>query len=502
MSDRWFPDTTHPVGRPIIRTRKSSPIWLAPLVIAVALRLWSLDAYPAPLLVDEARLGNDAWSIVRTGASVTQAWPAPARFLSTYAVAVSMGVLGPTAFAVRLPFAIAGAVSVVPATIIGHRLFGTHVAGTAAGVFLAISPWHLTFTRLARDGTWLVLGLLVMVAGLISAAVRDDDDGRRVTAASWSAGIRDRFPRLTSPNPTQSLVLTVFGALVAVLGESFGAVAAGTTALALVIAFAATHASCAHSAPSKPGASKSAPRGTGAPGASTEPNPFKSPRLIVAVLLVAVVALTGRSIAIGPEDPTSASATAIAARRVEANGSGLTGALQAPWAVRFRGGLNAYASHFDLTFLFTRGDNDRRNHASGFGQCSLAELPLVVGGGLLAVRRAWSQRSGRSALRPWAVVVAWLAVAPLPAAFAISSGDAARSIGMVPAIALLEAGTVAALWPRVVRRGVTLEAKLILVIATVAWMLATAVHDPIEGGWVPAPREFIDNGWAHRATGD
>jgi hypothetical protein len=198
------------------------------------------------------------------------------------------------------------------------------------------------------------------------------------------------------------------------------------------------------------------------------------------LLAVAPLALLLGAPSLGPDGEARAQAITTSTKRLAIDGSGITGGLQMPWAVLGRAGLDAYAAHFDLTFLFTRGDGDKRNHATGFGQLSIVELPLVVGGGFLALHSVWSRRPSGALSARWPVVIAWLLVAPLPAAFAVSGADAARSIGMVPALALLEAGAVAAVWPRLVQRRVTFETRLLLGVSTVTWALATAVHDPVE----------------------
>ena len=163
---------------------RGRPPWLVPLALALALRLWALGDLPASLTDDEARLGYHAWSLARTltgpatpgtamegPGEVVLRLPYPARPLETIATAFSVGTLGPTPFAVRLPFAVAGALSVIPATIVAHVVHGSRVAEVAAGLLLATSPWHLAFSRVARDGTWLVLGLLTMVAGMLAGGV-------------------------------------------------------------------------------------------------------------------------------------------------------------------------------------------------------------------------------------------------------------------------------------------------------------------------------------------
>ena len=455
---------------------RGRPPWLVPLALALALRLWALGDLPASLTDDEARLGYHAWSLARTltgpatpgtemerPGEVVLSLPYPAQPLETIATAFSVGTLGPTPFAVRLPFAVAGALSVIPATIVAHVVHGSRVAEVAAGLLLATSPWHLAFSRVARDGTWLVLGLLTMVAGMLAGGVGHNRPRHR-TQFAW----------------------VIAGAAIATLGDPIGAVAASSTAVAIGLWL--VPASSLTGAGGKP--PRRFPGGRGATAA------------LIAVVLLTVAATVGTfgvgpgELRIGPDRQTIASAETSSVRRLAADPSGIAGVLQAPWAVLARAGLDAYFSHFDLTYLFTRGGADPRDHATGFGQLSLVDLPLVTGGALLAMRAAWSRRDGPMMTRGWGIVVAWLAVAPLPAALAVSRHDAGRSVGMVPALVLLEAGAVAAVWPRLVGQRVTFEAGLALAVSTMSWVVATAVHDPAEAGRAFGSGAFAGYEWA------
>jgi hypothetical protein len=413
--------------------------------------------------------------------------------VGVYATALSVGLFGPTPFAVRLPYAVAGSLSVIPATIVGYRIHGSRVAAVAAGLLLATSPWHLAFSRVARDGTWLVLGLLTMVAGMVAD------------------GVGHNRPRRRRP-----IVWVIAGATIATLGDPNGAVAACMTAVAVGLALVPQCSRREAGAGPLPEHVGVVPEGLGLGGVSGQSGGARAVGPVAVVLLTVAVAvgLSGAGVdefRVGPDRQTLASAESSSARRKAADPSGTTGMLQAPWAVLARAGLDAYFSHLDLTYLFTRGGADRRDHATGFGQLSLVDLPLVTGGALLALNAAWSRRAGSTTITTprggasrrvskggWGIVLAWLAVAPLPAALAASRHDAARSIGMVSPLVLLEAGAVAAVWPRLVRRRVTFEAGLALAVSTVSWVLATAVHDPVDAGRAFGSGAFAGYEWARK----
>src|ERR1035437_10797756 len=91
------------------------------IVLATVLRLWQLGSIPAPLDWDEAALGYDAYSILHTGNDqYGKFMPVVLRSLGDYKPALytylsipSIATFGLNAFAVRLPSAIFGILSVL-----------------------------------------------------------------------------------------------------------------------------------------------------------------------------------------------------------------------------------------------------------------------------------------------------------------------------------------------------------------------------------------------------
>jgi len=163
---------------------KSKIILIIILVLAAFLRLYRLSDFPAGFNADEAALGYNAYSLMTTGRDEHgHPWPVnlesfgdfkPA--LYTYLLIPFIKVFGLTEFSVRLPSALAGILSVYLIYLITKLLFEKlefenclkigncklKIEDTAA-LILAVSPWHLHFSRGAWEvnlaSTFILIGL-------------------------------------------------------------------------------------------------------------------------------------------------------------------------------------------------------------------------------------------------------------------------------------------------------------------------------------------------------
>lgn len=180
--------------------------WKLTLVIAIAavLRLWHLGINPPSLTPDEAALGYNAYSVLKTGRDEYGTFM-PIIFKSfgdfkpgfyIYSAVPSVAIFGLTEFAVRLPSAVAGIVAVwlvykivlafleyeffsqgsskkLSTSFIAKakkdrqndkkRLDNGNLLALLSAVTLALSPWHIHFSR----GAWEVnLALTLTLGGL------------------------------------------------------------------------------------------------------------------------------------------------------------------------------------------------------------------------------------------------------------------------------------------------------------------------------------------------
>lgn len=150
-------------------------ILLAIFLLGFILRVIFLDITPPGFNADEAALGYNAYSILKTG---KDEWGAsfPLVFKSfsdykpglyVYLVTPFVAILGLNEFSVRLPSIILGALSIVLIYFLSKEFFKKESAALAASFLLSISPWHLHFSRGAWETNvatfFILLGVLSFV---------------------------------------------------------------------------------------------------------------------------------------------------------------------------------------------------------------------------------------------------------------------------------------------------------------------------------------------------
>lgn len=160
------------------------------LSMAAVLRLWDLGGTPIHLTNDEAALGYNAYSILKTGRDehgellpiIFRSFNDWKPGLYVYAAVPSVAIFGLNEFATRLPGAISGIVAVWLIYLVVKELFlnretiglhnKTEFTALFAGALLAINPWHIHFSR----GAWEAgMSLTLTLAGIyfFLRAVRD-----------------------------------------------------------------------------------------------------------------------------------------------------------------------------------------------------------------------------------------------------------------------------------------------------------------------------------------
>lgn len=141
------------------------------LVLAALLRLCNLASLSLSLFGDELDVGYHALSLFKTGADYTghflptyiqslAEWRTP---LLMYVTAPFVGLMGPSSFSVRLPVALLGLINIYLIYRLSNRLFPhpKKLIGLLAALTLAITPWHIHYSRIAFESTLLLTLLLV-----------------------------------------------------------------------------------------------------------------------------------------------------------------------------------------------------------------------------------------------------------------------------------------------------------------------------------------------------
>lgn len=142
------------------------------ILLALLLRFYKLGSIPPSLYWDEASLGYNAYSILKTGHDEHGKFLPLTNFAAfgdykppgyIYAAVLPIAVLGPTEFAIRFPSAFFGTLTVILTYFLAKKLFGKEEIALLASFFLAISPWHLQFSRGAFESN---LGLFFSTLGI------------------------------------------------------------------------------------------------------------------------------------------------------------------------------------------------------------------------------------------------------------------------------------------------------------------------------------------------
>lgn len=138
-----------------------------------------LGKIPVGLTNDEANIGYDAYSILKTG---KDQWgkSQPSTYLTgfgdfrppvyTYAAIPSVAFFGLNEFAVRLPSAIAGSLTILAVFFLALLLLRNVWIGILSMFFLAFNPWHTAMSRIGIESTLAVfiitLALVLFLLGL------------------------------------------------------------------------------------------------------------------------------------------------------------------------------------------------------------------------------------------------------------------------------------------------------------------------------------------------
>lgn len=155
---------------------KNKLTYIALLVIVILagfLRFYKLDQVPASLNWDEVAAGYNAYTIANWGADeygnkfpiIFTSFGDDKHPLHIYLTAIIVKIFGLSDFNTRSTSALLGTLSVIAIFFLTRELFNSKLAGLFASLFLAISPYHIHFSR----GLWENnLALSFLIFGLTS----------------------------------------------------------------------------------------------------------------------------------------------------------------------------------------------------------------------------------------------------------------------------------------------------------------------------------------------
>jgi 4-amino-4-deoxy-L-arabinose transferase-like glycosyltransferase len=462
---------------------------IAITILGLLLRIWDLESLPPAPDPDELSIGYNAWSILVTGRD-EYGTPYPTAFRAfgeykrpafIYAAVPSIAVFGPTTWAIRLPGAIAGILTIPAIDAVARTLFGSRITGLVAATSLAVSPWHLQFSRGAREASFITLAVTLLALCLakgLRATHNTPDSARRRVIVGWAVGAS-----LASLLAIYSYPGGVVFVPLMIAGWAF----AWRSRLRQVV-----------------------------------------PAIAVATVIVAIGALPLiRQLLDGRIGARFAQASILndptlyetASRRIRRDvDAGVPWVFDHPFALAARTAVDAYIGHFNPTFLFTSGDAQPRHHGTDTGQLYLWDALPILAGIATILHRLRSPAH--------AAVGLWLLVGPVPASLATEAPHAVRTIVMLPAWYLIGAVGATAIWRRVTRaarravlatrngeRGVTLHrvgpavaiAYAAMLIPTAAYYVdATRRYYPVEypSYWLDGVLEAFTQAQARIDTGE
>lgn len=153
-------------------------ILIAIFTLAFILRVVALDRFPSGFNADEAAIGYNAYSILKTGKD-EYGEILPLSFKSFgdfkpgfyfYFVIPFVASFGLNEMAVRLPSALLGTGLVILIYLLSLKIFKDKKVALVSALFIAISPWSIHFSRGGWESNaatfFITLGVLLFIKGL------------------------------------------------------------------------------------------------------------------------------------------------------------------------------------------------------------------------------------------------------------------------------------------------------------------------------------------------
>ena len=135
-------------------------ILAAIFILGFLLRFYLLGQVPASLYWDEASLGYNGYSIATTLHDEHGEFLPIQRFIAfgdykppvyIYAAAGAIKLFGLTEFAIRLPSAVSGLLLVLVTYLLAKQLFGKEKTALVSALLIAVSPWSIQMSRAAFE---------------------------------------------------------------------------------------------------------------------------------------------------------------------------------------------------------------------------------------------------------------------------------------------------------------------------------------------------------------
>ena len=149
---------------------KKNIILIIIFLISILFRFWNLTKYPVSLSMDETAIGYNAYSILKTGTDEYGEF-LPLAFKSTgdykppvnvYLTVPFIYLFGLNELAVRFPSALFGSLTPIILILLLIKLKIKPAPAYLTGIWLAILPWHIHFSRASFEA---ITALFFLVYG-------------------------------------------------------------------------------------------------------------------------------------------------------------------------------------------------------------------------------------------------------------------------------------------------------------------------------------------------
>lgn len=359
------------------------------LFLAFVLRFWRLGLVPPGLFGDEVDTGYQAYSILKTGRDYFGNflpihfqsygdWRVP---LYIYLDTASIALFGLNELAVRLPAVILGVLAVLVSFFLGKKISKDEKVGLTAAFLVAISPWHIHFSRGAFEA--ILLTVLFPAAVFYFIKALSSGERRDYLLSAIFFGLTPyayNTPKLFLP----LIIFFLFLIYIKELFPNYKKVAFFLASLGLILLPMLVDVF------QGPGVAR-----------------FQSLSIFRLEEIPERVRLARQ---VSDLSPTL--------QRVFYNKVGF-------WIYEF---TSNYLSSFSTQFLFIRGDPSPRHSVGGRGEIYLFELPFLLLGLGLAFYQAFVKKE-----RVAQVVLAFIFLTPIPAALTQEGGDhAIRLLSIIP----------------------------------------------------------------------
>lgn len=359
------------------------------LILSVILRFWNLGDIPVSPDWDEAALGYNAYSILHTGKDeFGKSFPIVLESFGDYKPALYVYLIIPfilifdlTVVAVRFPSAILGVFSVMATFFIVKELFKNEKITYLVTFLLAISPWHIQFSRIAFEAN---LGLSLNLFAILF----------------FLLGLRNKWG---------IILASIFSAL-SIYSYQSEKLFVPMLGLVMIFLFREELKSISRK--------------------------YLVTALFVGIILSMPIILNS---VFNPESLSRAKSTSFMNNpskilnnvhynnvlNNEINNDYLGKVLDNRRVVYIKTIASNYIIHFDLNYLFVTGDKNQRHHPSGIGHLYLLELPFFLLGIYFLVFGLFNKKIK-------IFLLSWLLIAPIPASLTWDVPSAVRTLNMLP----------------------------------------------------------------------